>query len=181
MFVFVEEAADVIVSADVQSGERRGIGELFGQRPGVCDPLAGMLRDRAGSLVGGSIGSAIAHCGSSSPRDTAAHARLPSGTLTVTVKGDLDIGTAPAFHRQISTLLEGGYGGRLELDFSLLDFCDVAGMRAIHAVAEAAAKTHHHTHITAAAPPLDTILQLCGIAVFMGYTAPQKTSKPFAG
>ena len=96
--------------------------------------------------------------------------QLPSGTLTLAVIGELDIGTAPAFHRQICALLQGRRGGRVELDFTLLDFCDLAGMRAIHAVGEVAAKTQHQTRITAAAPSLDTVLQLCQIPVFLGYT-----------
>jgi anti-anti-sigma factor len=88
------------------------------------------------------------------------------------VIGELDIGTAPAFHQQIRALLEGRHGGCLELDLTLLDFCDLTGMRALQAVAEAAAATRHRTRITAAAPALDTVLQLCQIPAFLGYRPP---------
>jgi anti-anti-sigma factor len=98
--------------------------------------------------------------------------QLPAGTLHIAVIGELDIGTAPAFHRQICALLEGRHGGCLELDLTLLDFCDLTGMRALQAVAEAAAATRHQTRITAAAPALDTVLQLCQIPAFLGYLPP---------
>jgi anti-anti-sigma factor len=101
---------------------------------------------------------------------------LLSGTLTIAVIGELDLGTAAAFHRQICTLLDGRHGGCLDLDLTLLDFCDLAGVRAIHAVAEAAAATQHQTRITAAAPAIDTVLQLCQIPAFLGYTPPPKAT-----
>lgn len=103
---------------------------------------------------------------------TISDTRHPSGALTVSVTGDLDFSTASTFHRQICGLLDGQNGGGLELDFSRLNFCDLAGWRAIHAVAETAAKMRHRTRITAAAPCLDALLQLCHIPVFLGYTPP---------
>jgi anti-anti-sigma factor len=116
---------------------------------------------------------------SASPADTAepitiSDTRHPSGTLTVTVIGDLDFSTAATFHRRLYALLDCQHGGVLELNFSRLDFCDLAGWRAIHAVAQAAAKMRYRTRITAAAPCLDAVLQLCHIPVFLGYTPPQK-------
>ena len=106
------------------------------------------------------------------PRITISDARLPSGALAVTVTGDLDIGTAPTFHRQICGLLDDGCREHLELDLSLLDFCDIAGMRAIHEVAEAAAERQRQTWITASAPSLDTVLKLCGIPILLGHVPP---------
>lgn len=100
--------------------------------------------------------------------------RHPCGTLTVTVTGDLDFCTVSTFRRQICGLLDGQYGGNLELDFSRLDFCDLAGWRAVHAVVETAATMRYRTRITAAAPCVDAVLRLCQIPVFLGYTPPQK-------
>ncbi|GLY98454.1 STAS domain-containing protein [Actinoplanes sp. NBRC 103695] len=112
---------------------------------------------------------------SASPADTAtpmaiSGIRHPCGTLTVTVTGDLDFCTASTFQRQIRGLLDGRYGGSLELDFSRLDFCDLAGWRAVHAVVETAATMRYQTRITAAAPCLDAVLRLCQIPAFLGYT-----------
>ncbi|WP_212986189.1 STAS domain-containing protein [Actinoplanes auranticolor] len=114
-----------------------------------------------------------------SPVDTAtlitiSDTRHPSGVLTVTVTGDLDFGTASTFYRQICGLLDGRYGGGVELDFSRLNFCDLAGWRAVHAVAETAATMGYQARITAAASCLDVVLRLCHIPVFLGYRPPQK-------
>jgi anti-anti-sigma factor len=100
--------------------------------------------------------------------------RHPGGTVTVTVYGYLDFSTASTFHWQICELLEGQCGGSLELDLSDLDFCDIAGWRAIHAMAETAGKMRYRTRIIGPAPCLDTLLQLCDIPVFLGYTPPPK-------
>lgn len=108
------------------------------------------------------------------PPITISATQRPCGTLTVTVAGELDFGTASTLYRQICGLLHGQYGGELELDFSRLDFCDLAGRRAVHAVAETATKRWYRTRITAAAPCLDKVLELCRIPVFLGYTPPQK-------
>jgi anti-anti-sigma factor len=108
------------------------------------------------------------------PPITISATQQPCGTLTVAVAGELDTGTAPTLYRQICGLLHGQYGSGLELDLSRLDFCDLAGWRAVHAVAETARKRRYHTRITAAAPCLDTVLELCHIPVFLGYTPPQK-------
>lgn len=112
-----------------------------------------------------------------SPVDTATliticHTRHPSGILTVTVTGDLDFGTASTFYRQICGLLDGPSGGGLGLDFSRLNFCDLAGWRAVHAAAETAAEMGYQTRITAAATCLDAVLRICHIPVFLGYTPP---------
>jgi anti-anti-sigma regulatory factor len=101
---------------------------------------------------------------------TISDTRHPCGTLTVMVNGELDFNTAPIFHWRICGLLEGQYGGSLELDLSGLDFCDLAGWRAVHAVAETAAEVWYRTSITAAAPCLDAFLRLCDIPEFLGYT-----------
>jgi anti-anti-sigma factor len=108
------------------------------------------------------------------PRIVISDFLLPSGALAVTVSGDLDFGTAPVFRQRIRAILEDRCEGRLELDFTFLDFCDIAGMRAIHEVAEAATGMQHQTWITAAAPSLDTVLQLCEITAFLGYSVSQK-------
>lgn len=99
--------------------------------------------------------------------------RRPCGTLSVTVAGELDFSTAPAFQRQIRGLLDGEQGGGLELDLSRLDFCDLAGWRAVQAVAEAAGTMRRRTRITAGAPCLDLLLQLCHVPVFLGYRPPK--------
>ncbi|WP_164842233.1 STAS domain-containing protein [Actinoplanes solisilvae] len=108
------------------------------------------------------------------PPFTISTTQQPCGTLTVTVAGELDYGTASTLYRQICELLHGQQGGGLELDFSRLAFCDLAGWRAIHAVAETATKRRYRTFITAGAPCLDTVLELCAIPEFLGYTPPQK-------
>jgi anti-anti-sigma factor len=100
--------------------------------------------------------------------------RRPCGTLSVTVAGELDFSNAPAFQRKIRGLLDAEQDGGLELDFSRLDFCDLAGWRAVHAVAETAAEMRHRTRITAGAPCLDVLLQLCHIPVFLDYTPPKE-------
>jgi hypothetical protein len=59
--------------------------------------------------------------------------RLTVGVVTVMVAAELDIATADAFHRQIRASLDDSCGGHLDL--SDPEFCGLAGMRAIYAVA----------------------------------------------
>ncbi|MFC6566711.1 STAS domain-containing protein [Actinoplanes utahensis] len=106
---------------------------------------------------------------------TATTTELVPGVVRVRAVGDLDAATVPVFRSRLSALLtdEGG-GERVELDLSGIDFCDVAGLRALQAVGDAA-QAQRPARITAAGPWLDVLLRLCPIPRLLDYAPPPAT------
>ncbi|MEV4640120.1 STAS domain-containing protein [Actinoplanes sp. NPDC049548] len=92
--------------------------------------------------------------------------RRRDGAILVTVTGDLDVETTAMFHRRLGDILDGRDGQRLDLDMSTLGFCDLAGLRALHALGLAGAPVR----IVAAGPSLNVLLRLCQISVLLDYT-----------
>jgi anti-anti-sigma factor len=91
------------------------------------------------------------------------------GELLVRVAGELDIRTAAPLMRTLAAML-GEHGCDLMLlDLAGIGFCDHSGLRSLHALGEAAGP--HRIRIVAAHPSFDTILRLCGVGTFFGYTA----------
>ena len=108
------------------------------------------------------------------PRITIINARRPAGSRTVVVAGELEIGTVPAFQEQIHAILRSVQGEQLNLDLSTLEFCDLAGLRALQALESTAVENAYRLRVTAAAPCLDVILELCQISAMLGYMPARK-------
>ncbi|GAA2914574.1 hypothetical protein Acy02nite_17280 [Actinoplanes cyaneus] len=98
--------------------------------------------------------------------------RLPGGALRVVVTGELDIGTAAAFQERLSEILDGCPDQHVELDLAALDFCDLSGLRALHAVGRVAAEQRRPVRITVAGSCLDVLLNLCRTSAVLGYSPP---------
>ncbi len=97
---------------------------------------------------------------------TITHLPLPDGGLTIAVSGALTITTAPAFDQYLRAVLDHHPGVRLELDLSEVEFCDLAGWRALHAVG------HHPVCITAVSEPVDVLLRLLAVPAPFGHPHP---------
>ncbi|GAA2691889.1 STAS domain-containing protein [Actinoplanes palleronii] len=91
--------------------------------------------------------------------------RLDPDTVVLTVAGDLDHATVPAFDQQVSAALHEQSASVVRLDLAAVQFCDLVGLRALHALGAP-------VRITAAHPQLDTLLRLCRISVLLGYRPP---------
>ncbi|GIE75261.1 hypothetical protein Aph02nite_12110 [Actinoplanes philippinensis] len=95
--------------------------------------------------------------------------RTGPGELLVGVAGELDIRTASPMLRTLGGLLGEDEFAVMRLNLSGIEFCDHAGLRALHALEVAAGPDR--VRIVAAHPSVDVILRLCGIATFLGHPA----------
>jgi anti-anti-sigma factor len=95
--------------------------------------------------------------------------RLRPGVVVVEVTGDLDATTTATFHHCLSEILDSHHDQPVELDLSALQFCDLAGLRALHAWDQAVDGAQRQVRITAAGPGLDLLLRLCHIPGVLGY------------
>ncbi|MBB2948856.1 anti-anti-sigma factor [Actinoplanes lutulentus] len=89
--------------------------------------------------------------------------------VVVEVAGELDIGTTAIFHGLLSAILDGRSGQPLELDLTGLEFCDLSGLRALHALGSAEVQQRNRVRIAAAGSALDLLLNLCRIPAILGY------------
>ncbi|GAA4950927.1 STAS domain-containing protein [Actinoplanes utahensis] len=90
--------------------------------------------------------------------------------VLVRISGELDIRTSSALLGALGTMLADDDVLLLRLDLSDVRFCDHAGLRALHALGEAAGPDR--VRIVAAHSSVDTILRLCRIPAFLGHTPP---------
>ena len=95
--------------------------------------------------------------------------RTGPGDLLARVTGELDIRTAAPLLRTLVAQLDESAGGLIRLDLTGIGFCDHSGLRALHTLDEIAGPGR--IRIVAAHPSVDTILRLCGVGTFLGYTA----------
>lgn len=95
--------------------------------------------------------------------------RTGPGEVLVRVTGELDIRTTSPMVRALGALLGEDGLEQLRLDLTGVGFCDHTGLRALHALGVAAGPDR--IRIVAAHPAVDTILRLCRIGTFFGYTA----------
>lgn len=103
-------------------------------------------------------------------RLTVTEVGLRRDAVRVAVTGELDIGTAAALHQRLSEILDRHPGQRLELDLSALDFCDVAGLRALDDFDQTSAQARCQVRIAAAGYCFDLLLKLCATPTVLGYT-----------
>lgn len=89
--------------------------------------------------------------------------------VLVRVRGELDIRTAAPMLQTLGALLGEHEPELMRLDLSAVRFCDHAGLRALHSFGEVAAPGQ--VRIVDAHPAVVTILRLCGIGTFLGYSA----------
>jgi len=106
------------------------------------------------------------------PRLTVTEALLAPGTVLITVTGDLDIATTPTLQRRMCEIRAARPDRSLQLDLSGLLFCDLAGLRALHALDQVDAEERRRVRITVAARCLDVLLHLCRVSAVLGYTPP---------
>ncbi|OJF12624.1 anti-anti-sigma factor [Couchioplanes caeruleus] len=98
---------------------------------------------------------------------TVSTAPSSAAILTITVSGDLERDTVTTFRHYLACVLDGHPTGDLDLNLSGVEFCDLTGLRTLHAL-----DGHHQIRITAASPAVDVLLQLCDIPTLLGYTPP---------
>ena len=72
----------------------------------------------------------------------------------------------------MSEIFDGSSGHRLELDLSALRLCDLSGLRALHVLDRAGTEARREVRVTAAAPCLDVLLNLCQTSTLLGYSPP---------
>ncbi|GIF01322.1 STAS domain-containing protein [Paractinoplanes rishiriensis] len=106
------------------------------------------------------------------PRLIVTEAVLVSGAVLITVTGELDIATTPTLRRRMSEIRAAWPDRRLHLDMSGLLFCDIAGLRSLHALDQADAEGRRQLRITAAGQCLDVLLELSDAAAVLGYAPP---------
>ncbi|MFI1990629.1 STAS domain-containing protein [Actinoplanes sp. NPDC020271] len=105
-------------------------------------------------------------------RLTVAEAKLYDDVVLVAVGGDLNIGTTGEFHRRLSEIVAEHPAERLELDLSALDFCDLAGLRAMLTLEQTGTTTARQARIVVAARCFDLLLDLCRTPAVLGYAPP---------
>ncbi|MBO3736907.1 STAS domain-containing protein [Actinoplanes flavus] len=102
------------------------------------------------------------------PAVTVSVHRLRSGDVLARVVGELDSPSAPMLLRELRAAI-GDDVPLLRLDLAGVAFCDQAGLRALHALSAEAGPGR--VRIVAAHGCVDVLLRLCGIDVFLGWTA----------
>jgi len=93
----------------------------------------------------------------------------------VRISGELDIQTATPLLRTLRPFAGEQGAGLLLLDLTGVRFCDHAGLRALHALGEAAGPGR--VRIVGVHPSVDVILRLCRIPEFLGYTTQETTCR----
>jgi anti-anti-sigma factor len=92
-----------------------------------------------------------------------------SGTVRVAITGNIDFVTADQLQMGLLGLLERVPASLLDLDLSVVDFCDCAGLAALMAVHDAAAQLGCGLVISAAAPGTAWLLASTGMGVRFNY------------
>ncbi len=91
------------------------------------------------------------------------------GEALARVSGELDIQTVSPMLRALGGLIGDDGPELIRLDLSGVEFCDHAGLRALHRLAATAGAGR--LSIVAAHPSVDMILRLCGLTTFLGHPA----------
>ena len=104
------------------------------------------------------------------PLLTIIDSRLPSGTQRITLTGELDRTSAPTLQQWLRDAFDHHPGTPLELDLSALEFCDLAGLRTLQAVEQAATAAHCLAQIVAAATCVDVLMQCSQTPDLLGYS-----------
>jgi anti-anti-sigma factor len=89
------------------------------------------------------------------------------GEVLARVDGELDIRTTTPMLRALGGLLGDDSLELIRLDLSGVEFCDHAGLRALHTLETTAGAGR--VSIVAAHPSVDMILRLCGLTTFLGH------------
>lgn len=112
------------------------------------------------------------HTAEAGPRLTVTASLPARGAVLITITGELDIATAPTLRRRMSEIRAAQPDQPLHLDLSDLLFCDLAGLRALHALDLPGAAGRHPVRITASGRCVDVLLKLCRAPAILGYTPP---------
>jgi anti-sigma B factor antagonist len=97
-------------------------------------------------------------------RATAVHEQ---GRVTVVVHGELDLGTAPALHREVQALLALPVEA-IVIDLEGLDFVDSSGMRALNDLRQAAAERRIPFSVGPRSDAVEQVLELTGMTDLLG-------------
>ena len=86
---------------------------------------------------------------------------------TITLAGEIDLDTAPPVHVMIENCLRGGIR-TIDIDLTVLDFCDISGLNAFLAAAQRAATAGATLSLRHPRPNLARLLHLTGTGFLLG-------------
>ena len=86
---------------------------------------------------------------------------------TITLAGEIDLDTAPPVRVMIEDCLRGGIG-TIDIDLTVLEFCDVSGLNTFLAAAERAATAGASLSLRHPRPNLARLLHLTGTGFLLG-------------
>jgi anti-sigma B factor antagonist len=81
----------------------------------------------------------------------------------VTIRGEIDLYTAPRLHSELAALLAEGMPARVVIDMSGVEFCDSTGMNVLLSCLRRARERGGELEIAAPKPAVRKILQVTGL------------------
>jgi len=81
----------------------------------------------------------------------------------VTIRGEIDLYTAPRLHSELAALLADGMPARVVIDMSGVEFCDSTGMNVLLSCLRRARERGGELQIAAPKPAVRKILQVTGL------------------
>ena len=81
----------------------------------------------------------------------------------VTIRGEIDLYTAPRLHSELAALLADGLPARVVIDMSGVEFCDSTGMNVLLSCLRRARERGGELQIAAPKPAVRKILQVTGL------------------
>lgn len=96
---------------------------------------------------------------------------------TITLAGEIDLDTAPALRVMVEDCLREGIR-TVDIDLTVLDFCDVSGLNAFLAAPERTASQGSSLHLRHPRPPMARLLDLSDTGFLLHTPHPAATSLP---
>lgn len=96
---------------------------------------------------------------------------------TITLAGEIDLDTAPALCVMVEDCLREGIRA-VDIDLTVLDFCDVSGLNAFLAAAERTASQGSSLRLRHPRPPMARLLDLSDTGFLLRTLHPAATSLP---
>ena len=89
--------------------------------------------------------------------------RITPGRVTVAVRGEVDLATAPELRQQITDRLASAPANTLHLDLSGVSFMDSSGLLVLLAAQRRARLLGGDVVLTRTSPPVERLLDLAGV------------------
>ncbi|MFF0476420.1 STAS domain-containing protein [Streptomyces sp. NPDC004284] len=104
--------------------------------------------------------------------DIAVSARMTESGASVSIRGELDLSSAPYLRTSLLQVMAAcADGGGLTLDLSQVPFCDSTGLNVLLRARQRAVSEHRTLTIAAASPQVMRLLEMTGAApLFTGKT-----------